>query len=129
MAVHRAVLQTEALTAAKMEDRMAEVLRVALQTEDSKVVKMAEVHRAVPQVEASKAAKMVEVHRAVPQAEDSKAVAKMAEVHRAVPQTERLTVAQTVCKECPVIWVDSPVEMAITSPTILPVIMVWECPQ
>ena len=74
MAVHRAVLQTEALTADKMEDRMAEV-------------------------------------------------------HRAVPQTELLTVAQTVCKECPVIWVDSPVGMAITSPAILPVIMAWECPQ
>ena len=108
MAVHRAVPQAEA----------------------SKVVaKMAEVHRAVPQAEASKAVKMAEVHRAVPPAEDSKAVAKMAEVHRAVPQTELLTVAQTVCKECPVIWVDSPVGMAITSPAILPVIMAWECPQ
>ena len=37
MAAHRAVLQTEALTADKMEDRMAEVRRAALQMEDSKV--------------------------------------------------------------------------------------------
>ena len=86
-------------------------------------------HRAVLQTEALTAAKMAEVHRAVPPAEASKVVAKMAAVHRAVLQTEALTVAQTVCKECPVIWVDSPVGMAITSPAILPVIMAWECPQ
>ena len=36
MADHRELLQMEALTADKMEDRMAAVLRVALQTEDSK---------------------------------------------------------------------------------------------
>ena len=37
MAAHREVLQTEALTADKMEDRMVAVRRAALQMEDSKV--------------------------------------------------------------------------------------------
>ena len=89
---------------------------------------MAEVHRAVPQAGASKVVKMAEVHRAVPQAEDSKVV-KMAEVHRAVPQVEALMVVKTVCRVCPEIGADSPVGMTITSPTVLPVIMAWECPQ
>ena len=75
---------------------------------------MAEVHRAVLQTEALTADKM----------ED-----RMAEVHRAVPQVEALMVVKTVCRVCPEIGADSPVEMAITSPTILPVIMAWECPQ
>ena len=60
MAVHRAVLQTEALTVDKMEDRMVEVHRAVPPAEASKVVaKMAEVHRAVPQAEALMVVKTV----------------------------------------------------------------------